>query len=167
MFRGAAFSGKMVWTTTFMACECIAFAFAFPFPPTFGSVLHVLTIVFAFLEFTNFFVMVVGSITLFITLHIVVNLWQRSRTNKTLVMISQGKLIMLFCLEEIINKIRVSLVILGTVLILQDPIRGKHSLKCLFNLIHFERFFLTKMQLCTYFMNNMVIFTNGFKILEY
>jgi hypothetical protein len=39
-----------------------------------------------------------------------------------LVMISQCKIIMLFCLEEIMNKIWVSLVILGMVLMLQDPI---------------------------------------------
>jgi hypothetical protein len=97
MFRSAAFFGKMVWTTTFMACEYIAFAF----PLTFDPVLHVLAVAFVFLEFTKFLVMVVG----FITLHIVVNLRQGSRINRTLVMISQSKLIMLFCLEEIMNKI--------------------------------------------------------------
>jgi hypothetical protein len=94
MFRSAAFSAKMVWTTIFMACECLAFAF----PLTFGSILHVLAVAFAFLKFTKFLVMVVGSITLFISLHIVVNLRQGNRTNRTLVMISQCKLIMLFLL---------------------------------------------------------------------
>jgi hypothetical protein len=59
MLRGAVFSGKMVWTTTFIACKCLAF----PFPLTFGSVLHVFVIAFAFLEFTKFLVMIVGSIT--------------------------------------------------------------------------------------------------------
>jgi hypothetical protein len=101
MFKSVAFSSKMVWTTTFMACKCLAFAFLL----TFGSVLHVLAVVFAFLEFTNFFVLVFRSITLFITLHIIVNLWQGSTTNRALMMISQYKLIMLFCLEEIMNKI--------------------------------------------------------------
>jgi hypothetical protein len=46
-----------------------------PFPLTFDSVFHVLAVVFAFLEFIKFLVMVVGSITLLITLHIMVNLW--------------------------------------------------------------------------------------------
>jgi hypothetical protein len=54
-----------------MACECLAFALHL----TFGSVLHVLAVVFAFLEFTKFLVMVIGSITLFITPHLMVNLW--------------------------------------------------------------------------------------------
>jgi hypothetical protein len=67
-------SSKMVCTTTFMSCKCLAFAFAFAFPLTFGYVLHIFAIAFAFLEFTKFLVMVVGSITLFITLHIMVNL---------------------------------------------------------------------------------------------
>jgi hypothetical protein len=49
------------------------------------------------------------------------------------------------------NKILVSLVILGTVLMLQDHIRRKYSLKCLFNFIRFGRFFLTKSQSGTYF----------------
>jgi hypothetical protein len=52
MFKGAAFSGKMVWTTTFMACEFLAIAFAFSL--TFDSVLHVLDVAFVLLEFTNF-----------------------------------------------------------------------------------------------------------------
>jgi hypothetical protein len=52
MFRGAAFSSKVVSTTTFMACKCLVFAFAFAL--TIGYVLHVLVVVFAFLEFTKF-----------------------------------------------------------------------------------------------------------------
>jgi hypothetical protein len=86
-----------------MAYKYLAFAFAFAL--AFGSVLHVLAIAFVFLKFIKFLVMIVGSITLFITLHIIVNLWQGSRTNEILVMISQSKLIMLFCLDEIICKI--------------------------------------------------------------
>jgi hypothetical protein len=82
-----------------MAYKYLAFAL------TFGYVLHVLAIAFVFFKFIKFLVMIVGSITLFITLHIIVNLWQGSRTNEMLVIISQSKLIMLFCLKEIMNKI--------------------------------------------------------------
>jgi hypothetical protein len=72
MFRGSAFTSKVVWTTIFMTCKCLAFVF----PLIFGSVLHVLAVAYALFEFTKFLVMVVGSITFFITLHIMVNLWQ-------------------------------------------------------------------------------------------
>jgi hypothetical protein len=48
--------------------------------------------------------MVVRPIVFFITLHIIVSLWQGSRINRTLVMISQSKLIIFFYLEEIMNK---------------------------------------------------------------
>jgi hypothetical protein len=67
-----------------MACK----SFAFPFSLTFGSVLLVFVVAFALLEFTKLLLMVVGFITSFITLHITVNIWQWSRTNRTLVMIS-------------------------------------------------------------------------------
>jgi hypothetical protein len=96
---GSTLSSKVVWTTTFMACKYLAF------PLTFGFVLLVFVIAFALLEFTGFLLMVVRPITSFNILHIIVNLWQGSRTNRTLVIISQSKLIMLFCLEEIMNKI--------------------------------------------------------------
>jgi hypothetical protein len=101
MFRGSAFSSKVVCTTTFMACKYLAFAF----PLTFGSILHVFAIAFTFFEFTIFLLMVIRSITFSITLHIIVNHWQGSRTNKMLVIISQSKPIMLFYLEEIKHKI--------------------------------------------------------------
>jgi hypothetical protein len=101
MFRGSAFSGKVVWTTTFMACKCLAFAFAL----TFGPILYVLAVVFVFLEFIKFLMLVFRPITFFITLHNIVSLWQGSTTNRVLVLISQYKLIMLFFLEEIMNKI--------------------------------------------------------------
>jgi hypothetical protein len=84
-----------------MTCKCLTSAF----PLTFSHVLHVLAIAFSFLEFTKFLVLVFRFITFFITLHIIVNLCQGSTTNRALVMISQYKLIMLFCLEEIMNKI--------------------------------------------------------------
>jgi VIT1/CCC1 family predicted Fe2+/Mn2+ transporter len=84
-----------------MACECFAFAFAFAL----GSILHILAIVFAHIEFTKFLMMVFTPITFFITLYIIVNLCQGSIFNRALVMISQCKLIMLFFLEEIMNKI--------------------------------------------------------------
>jgi hypothetical protein len=84
MFRGLAFSSKVVWTTTFMACKCLAFSF----PLTFGHVLHVLAIAFTFLEYTKFLVLVFRSITFFIIIHIIVNLGQGSTTNIALVMIS-------------------------------------------------------------------------------
>jgi hypothetical protein len=67
---GVAFSSKIVWSTTFMVCKYLAFAI----PLTFGLVLHILVVAFVFLEFTKFLVMIVGSITSFITLHIIVNL---------------------------------------------------------------------------------------------
>jgi hypothetical protein len=70
MFRGSALSSKVVWTTTFMACKCLAFAF----PLIFGSILLIFAVVFALLEFTKFLLMVVRPITFFITLHIIVNL---------------------------------------------------------------------------------------------
>jgi hypothetical protein len=92
MFRGSLFFGKIVWTTTFMACKCLAFAF----PLTFGSFLHVPAVAFAFLEFTKFLLRVFRHITFFITLHIIVNLWQWSTTNRALVMISQCKFNMFF-----------------------------------------------------------------------
>jgi hypothetical protein len=44
------------------------------FPLTFGSVLHGLVVVIAFLEFTKFLLWVFRPITFFITLHIIVNL---------------------------------------------------------------------------------------------
>jgi hypothetical protein len=71
----------------------------------FGSVLPIFGIVFSFLEFTKFLVMVVRLIKLVFTLHTILNLQQRSRTNRTLVLISQSEFIMLLCLEEIMNKI--------------------------------------------------------------
>jgi hypothetical protein len=74
----------MIWTTTFMGCKCLALVFSL----TFGSVLHVLAVVFAFLEFTKFLLWGFRPITFFITLHITVNLWQGSTTNIALVMIS-------------------------------------------------------------------------------
>jgi hypothetical protein len=74
MFRGSALSSKVVWTTTFMTCKCLAFAFAFAFPLIFGSILLIFAVVFALLEFTKFLLMVVRPITFFITLHIIVNL---------------------------------------------------------------------------------------------
>jgi hypothetical protein len=86
-----------------MTCKCLAFVFAFPL--TFDPVLYVLVVAFDFLEFTKFLVMVFGSITYLITLHIMMNLWQGSRTNRMLVIISQSKFIMHFCLEDIMNKI--------------------------------------------------------------
>jgi hypothetical protein len=49
MFRGLALSRKVVWTTTFMTCKCLAFLF----PLTFGYVLLVFAIAFALLEFTK------------------------------------------------------------------------------------------------------------------
>jgi hypothetical protein len=101
MFRGSTFSGKVVWTTTFMACKCLAFAFVL----TFGPILYVLAVVFVFLEFIKFLMLVFRPITFFITLHNIVSLWQGSTTNRVLVLISQYKLIMLFFLEEIMNKI--------------------------------------------------------------
>jgi hypothetical protein len=52
-----------------MACKI----FIFPIPLTFDSVLHIFTIVFAFLEFTKLLLMVVRYITFFITLHIMIN----------------------------------------------------------------------------------------------
>jgi hypothetical protein len=152
----------MVWTTTFMTCECLALAFFL----TFGPVLHVPAIAFAFLEFTKFLLWVFRPITFFITLHKIVNLWHGSTTNRALVMISQCKFIIFFYLEEIMNKILVGLVILGMVLMLQDHIRRKHSLRCLFNFICFRRFFLAKPQPGTNFMNSVVAFSNGFKVLE-
>jgi hypothetical protein len=93
----------MVWTTIFMACKCLAFAFAFPL--AFDPVLHVLAVAFALLEFTKFLVLVFRPITFFISLHIIVNLRQWCTTNRVLVMISQCNFIMLFYLEEIMNKI--------------------------------------------------------------
>jgi hypothetical protein len=84
-----------------MACKCLAL----PFSLTFGSVLLVFAVVFALLEFTKLLLMVVRPITFFITLHIIVNLLQGSRANRALVMISQSKIIMLFYLEKIMNKI--------------------------------------------------------------
>jgi hypothetical protein len=54
-----------------MACK----SFVFPFPLTFGSVLLVLVVAFAFLEFIKLLLIVVESITFFITLHTIVNLW--------------------------------------------------------------------------------------------
>jgi hypothetical protein len=134
-----------------MSCKYLALAFSL----TFGPVLHVLAVVFAFLKFTKFLLWVFRPITFFITLHIIVNLWQGSTMNRALVMITQCKVIMLFCLEEIMNKIWVGLVILGTVLMLQDLIWRKHSLEYLFNFILFKRFFLAKPQPGTYFMNSV------------
>jgi hypothetical protein len=70
VFRGSTFLSKVVWTTIFMTCKCLAFAF----PLTFGSVLHVFAVAFTFLEFMKLLLMVVRPITSFITLHIMVNL---------------------------------------------------------------------------------------------
>jgi hypothetical protein len=53
-----------------MARKCLALAFLL----TFSSVLHVLAIAFAFLEFIKFLLWVLRPITFFITLHIMVNL---------------------------------------------------------------------------------------------
>jgi hypothetical protein len=54
---------------------------------------------------------------------------------------------------------RVSLIIASTILMLQDPIRWGHSLKCLFNLIRILWFLVAKTQTRTYLMNNMVVIT--------
>jgi hypothetical protein len=70
----------------------------FPLSLSFGSVLSIFTIVFAFLEFTKILLMVVRPINFLFTIHIIVNLRQRSSTNRVLVIILQSKLIMLFLL---------------------------------------------------------------------
>jgi hypothetical protein len=58
---------------------------AFPF--TFGSILLTIAIAFVFHEFTKILLMVVRPINFSFTLHIEVNLRQRSSTNQSLVMI--------------------------------------------------------------------------------
>jgi hypothetical protein len=57
------------------------------FPFTFGSVLLTLAVAFAFYKFTQILLMVVRPINISFTLHIIVNLRQRSSTNLSLVMI--------------------------------------------------------------------------------
>jgi hypothetical protein len=91
VLRSSAFPRKVVWNATFMTFKSLAFHFSL----TFGSSLI----------FTKKNLMVARAINFSFTLHIIVNLQQRSRSNRILMMISLSKLIMLFCLEEIINKI--------------------------------------------------------------
>jgi hypothetical protein len=74
-----------------------------------------------FLKFTN----ILGwftAIRLFFTQRTIVDLRQWSHTNGTLVMISYSEFIMLLWLKEVMYKFWVTLVILSTVLMLQDPI---------------------------------------------
>jgi hypothetical protein len=73
---------KVVWTTTIMAFKSLAFSLSL----SFGSGL-ILAVVFNFHEFTKILLMVVRPIDFCFTLHIVVKFWQRSSTNRTLVMI--------------------------------------------------------------------------------
>jgi hypothetical protein len=56
----------MVWTTTFMSCKCLALAFHL----TFGYVLHILTVAFAFLKFTKFLLWVFSPITFYIIVNL-------------------------------------------------------------------------------------------------
>jgi hypothetical protein len=66
-----------------MAFKSLAFSLSL----SFGSVLLILTVAFSFHEFTKILLMVVRPIDFCFTLHILVNLWQRSSTNRMLVMI--------------------------------------------------------------------------------
>jgi hypothetical protein len=61
---------------------------------------------------------------------------------------------------------RVSLIIASTVLMLQDPIRWDHSLKCFFNLIRILWFLAAKTQAGTDLMNSMVVITNRLIVLQ-
>jgi hypothetical protein len=65
---------------------------------------------------------------------IVMDLRERSIPNMTLVMTLNSKLIMLLTLEYIMNEVNI---VLGPILVLEDLIRVKYSLKSLFNLVPF------------------------------
>jgi hypothetical protein len=62
---------------------------------------------------------------------------KRSSPNQALVMILNTKFIMLFRLKQIMNELRIVLVIMSAILMLEDHVRGKHSLKGLFNVVQF------------------------------
>ena len=74
-----------------------------------------------------------GSIELFIlSLFLyIVNLRQRRRTNRALMMILHKKFIMFFCLRQCMNKLRINLKTFSPILLLQYSIRWKHSRECL------------------------------------
>jgi hypothetical protein len=76
-----------------------------------------------------------------------VNLRQRRRTNRALMMILQKKFIMFFCLSQCMNKLGIKLVIMSPVLLLQYSIRRKHSRECFLYLVCVYWLFLTKLQL--------------------
>jgi hypothetical protein len=63
-------------------------ALSFPFPWPLALFFLFLPLRLSFLNLSNFFFMVDRSINLFITHYTMVNLWQRSRSNRILVMIS-------------------------------------------------------------------------------
>jgi hypothetical protein len=71
----------------------------------FRFALLVLIISLAFLKFIKLLLMVVLTIHLFVTLCTVIDLRRRDRTNRTLVMISHSEIIMLFFLNEIMDKL--------------------------------------------------------------
>jgi hypothetical protein len=93
-----AFLSLVAWTTTFMALVTFVIFLVFPRILSFGATPLVL-IEFTLLYFTKILLMVIRPINLLFTLHVEVNLWKRSSTNWTLVMVFQCQLIMLFCLE--------------------------------------------------------------------
>jgi hypothetical protein len=68
------FPCSVIWITTFLVLKGLVKLFSFPQTMFIGFVLLILVVRFVFIQFTNILSMVVRSINLFLTLHIMVNL---------------------------------------------------------------------------------------------
>ena len=64
------------------------------------------------------------------------------------------------------NTIEIDLVVLSTVLLLEDPVRWEHSRQSFLYLLCISRFLLTKAQLGTDLMNLMIVLPDRLEVLE-
>ena len=161
MLRSTTILGKIRKISTSMTLVVIFGFHIIPLPLVWIRPLSL--VVFAFTRFVLWkrSIEVIPSIFLYI-----VNLRQRRRTNKALMMILQKKFIMFFYLSQCMNKLGIKLAIMSPVLLLQYSIRRKHGRECFLYLVCIRWLFLTKLQLRANPMNNVIIVYQRFEILE-
>lgn len=94
------------------------------------------------------------------------NFRERLRTNRALRAILNEELIMLFCLKEDMNKVWIDLIVTSYVLLLEKPFRWEHSRQNLFYFFRISRLLPTKAQFGTYFMNLMIVLSDGLEVLN-
>jgi hypothetical protein len=65
---------------------------------------------------------------------------------------------------QCVDKLRILSVFISPILLLQDSIRRKHGRKSFVNIISIRWFFLTKLQLRSNLMNNMIVVCNRLEV---